>query len=186
VNKEQEGILIGEVQNGDIRAYEKLVNHHRQFIYSLILRLVKHSEDAEELTMDVFVRAYQKLDTFRFDAKLSTWLYTIAYRIAIMHLRKKKRYFSEVKEHHSVADGFTDEIHQEEQRLILENAMAQLSYEDNALISFFYLKELSLKEIEEITKIKAVTIKVKIHRIRKKLAELLKVQLPAEELKTLI
>lgn len=187
MNKEDEFILIKRVQSGEVSAYELLVDRHKQFVFSIIFNILKSREDSEEVCMDVFIKAYQKIDSFHFDSKFSTWLYTIAYRQALMLLKKRKHKFDELKDHHHIAtNSLSDEIHQTEQRIIIEKAFNSLSEEDKTIMTLFYLHELSLKEIEEITDIKAETVKVKIHRNRKKLHQILLQQLPTFELSNLI
>jgi len=177
--------IVEEVLHGNMEAYELLVNDHKQFVFNLVLGIVKNREDAEELTMDVFVKAYQKLSSFRGDSQFSTWLYTIAYRLSLMHLRKNKVKVEAYKDEfnqHTYNQRITDKSDID---LVLKTVISQLSKEDAALINLFYLKELNFKEIEDITNIKAGTAKVRIHRIKKKLAQHLENQFSAEELKTI-
>jgi len=70
--------LLALARGGDAGAYGKLVRSHQDAIYGLVTRLVRDSAVAEELTQDTFLKAYRKLDTFRGDARFSTWLYRIA------------------------------------------------------------------------------------------------------------
>lgn len=186
MNKEEEFLLIKKVQAGEVNAFEALVNKHKQYVFSIVLNILRNNEDAEEVCMDVFIKAYQKIDSFHFDSKFSTWLYTIAYRQALMLIRKRKANFDELNDQHAADSSFIKQIHQKEQRIIIDSALDELSEEDKTIVTLYYLSELSLKEIEEVTAIKADTVKVKIHRLRKKLQHILEQQLPEIELSSLI
>lgn len=186
MTKEQVYFLIKQILKGEKQSYEVLVNAHKGFVFSLVMNILKNREEAEEVTMDVFVSVYQKLESFHFNSKFSTWLYTIAYRQAIMHIRKRKHDFISLSTDKTDNFNLLYNIYQNEQRVIIEEALNLLNEEDRGLITLYYLNELNLKEIEEVTAIKAETLKVKIHRIRKKLEEILKKQLSVEELNTLL
>lgn len=186
MQKEEELILIKSVQAGDTQAFENLVDLHKKYVFNIVFNILKSREDAEEVSMDVFIKVYQKIDSFQFDAKFSTWLYTIAYRQAIMLLRKKKAYFDELTEKHHVAAVEVDVMHQQEQRMIIETALNELETEERTMMTLFYLNELSLKEVADVMEVKAETIKVKIHRLRKKLQQILEKQLPDFELASII
>src|SRR6476661_8622709 len=82
--------IIAQVLNGDQQAYSILVERHRNFVFTLVLRYVKSREDAEEVAQDVFVKAYRNLADFKGNSKFSTWLYTVATTTSITFLRKKK------------------------------------------------------------------------------------------------
>ncbi|MCL2738711.1 MAG: sigma-70 family RNA polymerase sigma factor, partial [Bacteroidales bacterium] len=83
---------IERVLKGDLHAYTPLVEKYRQYVYALVKRTCPHPAEAEELAQDVFVKAYERLGTFRGASAFSTWLYRIAFNTAVSHARKKKRY----------------------------------------------------------------------------------------------
>ena len=76
----EDEILITKFQLGDQDAFDELMRRYKHRIYAYILRSVKNYEDAEELTVEVFFKAYRALDKWKPQAKFSTWLYKIAYR----------------------------------------------------------------------------------------------------------
>src|SRR5215207_8283023 len=82
--------IISRVLQGEQSAYAELVNRYQSYVFTLILRMVKSREDAEEIAQDVFVKAYRSLADFRGESKFSTWLYTITNTTSITFLRKKK------------------------------------------------------------------------------------------------
>src|SRR5262245_55333388 len=82
--------IISRTLRGDSQAYAELVKRYQNFVFTIILRYTKSREDAEEISQDVFVKAYRSLADFRGDSKFSTWLYTIVNTTCITFLRKKK------------------------------------------------------------------------------------------------
>ncbi len=82
--------IINQVVGGNQQAYALLVNRYQEYVFTLVLRIVKNREDAEEVSQDVFIKAYKNLNSFRGDSKFSTWLYTIVNNTGISFLRKRK------------------------------------------------------------------------------------------------
>jgi RNA polymerase sigma-70 factor, ECF subfamily len=105
---------------------------------------VSSREDAEELTLDVFVKAYQKINSFRGESANSTWLYRIAYNTAISAIRRKKPIFLYLDEKtiNEIPDEMVDEVlsrdHDEKLLQSLQQAIGKLDPEEKALISLYY------------------------------------------------
>jgi len=81
---------IRRAQDGDAAAFEYLYKAHSKRVYSVCLRMLKNTSDAEDLTQQIFLRLFRKIGTFRGDACLSTWLHRVAVNAVLMHLRRKK------------------------------------------------------------------------------------------------
>jgi RNA polymerase sigma factor (sigma-70 family) len=168
---------IGKVLSGEVSAYASLVAKHKNLVFSIVLKIVNNREDAEEISQDVFLKAYQSLNTFERKSKFSTWLYRIAYNAAISKTRKKKVEMVAIEET-VISNYSTDEINQNiheldenDRQAILEKALKRLPEEDNLLITLFYKNENSIEDISEITGLSSSNVKVKLHRIRKRLYE---------------
>jgi RNA polymerase sigma-70 factor (ECF subfamily) len=168
---------IGRVLSGDVSAYASLVAKHKNLVFSIVLKIVNNREDAEEISQDVFLKAYQSLSTFERKSKFSTWLYRIAYNAAISKTRKKKVEMVAIEET-VITNYSTDEVgrnmhelEENDRQLILENALQRLPEEDNLLITLFYKNENSIEDISDITGLSVSNVKVRLHRIRKKLYE---------------
>jgi RNA polymerase sigma-70 factor, ECF subfamily len=166
---------IGRVLGGDVGAYASLVAKHKSLVFSIVLKIVSSREDAEEIAQDVFLKAYQSLGTFERKSKFSTWLYRIAYNAAISKTRKKKVEMVAIEET-VITNYSTDEIGRNmnemdegDRQQVLEKALGHLPEEDNLLITLFYKNENSIEDISEITGLSVSNVKVKLHRIRKKL-----------------
>jgi RNA polymerase sigma-70 factor (ECF subfamily) len=177
---------IDRVLTGDIHAYSVLVDRYKQMVFTLAIKVLKNREEAEEVAQDVFVKIYQVLGTFKGESKFSTWVYKIAYHRSLDHLRSNKRKVQTVgldtcPEHFdSPWENGPELLEANENSGIIENALKQLSAEENVLITLHYYEGLSLKEISVITNLSANTIKVRLFRCRKRLAQLLKPRLEPE------
>jgi RNA polymerase sigma-70 factor, ECF subfamily len=82
--------LIASAKEGDEQAFAALFHLHKRRVYSLCLHMSKDVAAAEDLTQDAFIRVYRKLNTFRGEAKFSTWLYRIAVNTVLANFRKSK------------------------------------------------------------------------------------------------
>ncbi|WP_323755732.1 RNA polymerase sigma factor [Roseivirga sp.] len=169
-------LIIAKVKNGDVAAFNVLVDEHKAMAFTLALRLLKSREDAEEVTQDSFLKAYKNIGQFKEEAKFSTWLYTIVYNTALTSLRKKKLKTTEIEDlssenllQLSEPDAEWRRLQKEERSGYIQLALTQLSNDDQVAITLFYLNENSLQEICEITNWELSNVKVRLHRARKRL-----------------
>lgn len=169
-----ENSLIRQIIDGATDRYAELVELHQSEVFALIVRIVGSEEEAEELTQDVFLKAYTNLRQFRAKSSFSTWLYRIAYNEAMSHTRRRKevtipldeRRVAQVSEHE--LEGWeSSELEEEIERLI--GAIESLPSEERALITMFYYNDFTAERCAEITKQSVANVKTKLHRIRKKL-----------------
>lgn len=173
--------LIARILSGDSRAYGELVRQYQHMVYTACHRVLRNAEDAEEATQDSFVKAYQHLRGFTGTSKFSTWLFSIAYRTAVSHARRRRTdggSVDELSEH--PASGPEAAAPAGDVKENLDRALAQLPADDASLLSFYYLEEMSVDEIVTVTGLGASNVKVKLHRGRKKLADVLERQLGPE------
>jgi len=179
--------VIKQVLGGDNQAFATLVNRYQGYVFTLVLRMVKSREDAEEVAQDVFVKAYRSLKDFRGESKFSTWLYTIANTSSITFLRKKKLEVHSLDNEStfeladSVDSGFrANLVEQKSKQQMVNKAIAMLSPEDAEVITLFYKNEQSLQEIAKILGQEANTVKVRLHRARTRLKEKMETYFMAE------
>lgn len=170
--------IISRVLKGEQNAYAELVNRYQAYVFTLVLRMVKSREDAEEVAQDVFVKAYRSLADFRGESKFSTWLYTIANTTSITFLRKKKLdvHSLDNEKVFEIADnkdsGFRANLIEQKSRVNMVNeAIAMLSPDDAEIITLFYKAEQNLEEISRILRLETNTAKVRLHRARTRLKE---------------
>ena len=179
--KKEEAHIIKEILNGKTEQYEYFLDRYGQQVFVLVVRIVSCQEDAEELTQDVFLKAFQQLSSFKAESTFSTWIYRIASNIAISAVRKKRNDVLRLDD--SVFANLSDtqvdaelEDESEEQMERLQQAMNQLEADERALITLYYLEEKPLAEVAFILGMTEGNAKVKLPRIRKKLYVLIKNQ----------
>jgi RNA polymerase sigma-70 factor, ECF subfamily len=170
--------IISRVLKGEQNAYAELVNRYQAYVFTLVLRMIKAREDAEEVAQDVFIKAYRSLADFRGESKFSTWLYTIANTTSITFLRKKKLdvHSLDNEKVFEVADskdsGFRANLVEQKSRVNMVNeAIAMLSPDDAEIITLFYKAEQNLEEIARILRLETNTVKVRLHRARGRLKD---------------
>jgi len=178
---------IDLVRAGDNSAFAGLVAKHKNMVFSIVLKILHNREDAEEIAQDSFLKAFESLGSFEKKSKFSTWLYRIAYNAAITKTRKKRVEFVGIDDR--IISNYTEDEIQEyvgrfdadEQKRIIDKALKRLPEEDNLLITLFYKAENSVEEISAITRLTESNVKVRLHRIRKKLygeiSEIMKYQM---------
>lgn len=157
-----------------------LVSRYQQLVYTVVYRVVKNREQAEEIAQDTFVKAYTSLSGFRGDSAFSSWLYMIAYRKALDAIKANKRIIrsdriEEILENEigPIHDAL-EYMQEQERKEIIRNSILKLSEDEAVIITLYYFEEKSVKEIVEIIGLSADNIKIKLYRSRKKLYSILK------------
>ncbi len=170
--------IISQVLRGDHNAYALLVERYKSYVFTLTLRFTKNREDAEEVSQDIFIKAYRSLADFKGTAKFSTWLYTVVNTTCITFLRKKRLEVHSLDDERTfeVADsqdsGFrANQVEQKSRLNMVNQAIAMLSPDDAEIITLFYKNEQSLEEIGQILGLEVNTAKVRLHRARARLKD---------------
>lgn len=171
---------IEQTRGGNLQAFALLVQKYEKLVFTLCYRMLKNREESQEAAQDSFIKVYQHLDHFQGNSKFSTWLYKISYNECLGRLRKKKIQFTLIEEITAEEDeqihfqSGLEEMIREEREALIRNAIDQLSANEAAVITLFYLEELTVKEIASITSLSESNIKVVLHRGRKNLSHLIK------------
>ncbi len=179
MSKKDDSYFIEKVKTGNSDSYKYLVEKHKNMIFTIVLRIVKNREEAEEIAQDAFIKAFQSINSFKGQSKFSTWLYKIAYNLSVSHTRKKKYEIINLDEN-LLSDNIIFETYNEfskieetERNKILNDALNLLNSEDALIISLYYIEAYSVQEIEEITSLTKSNIKIKLYRARKQLFSIL-------------
>ena len=170
---------IEKVLNGNRQAYSFLVDKYKDRIFSLALKICTSYEDAEEVAQDAFVKAFTSLNSFKRKSSFSTWLYRITYNTAITMVRKRDNRVLQIEDFpvdsaDFLRDGFDEEAAEKEYRLALLNfALQKLNSTDRAIVSLFYYQDATIEEIAKVIETSTSNVKVRLHRTRKKLSEII-------------
>lgn len=164
---------IDKVKNGDPASYAFLVDKYKDMVYSIGLKILRDTDEAQDMAQDCFIKAYQRIYSFQGNSKFSTWLYTIAYREAVTRLKANKMTLVTLDEDtYEVPDDLPGQFEQLQARQVkqqVQAAIKKLPELDALLVTLYYINDLPIKEIEEITGLSKPNIKIKLYRARKAL-----------------
>jgi len=186
----RERMLIRRLQERDERAFEEVVRLYQNKVFNLVYRMIGNQEEAEDLAQEVFVTVFKSVDSFRGEAKFSTWLY----RIAANHCKNRMKYLGrrsykqtgeldEAAEReaqsaqpsslHPRVDGPDAVFEGLELERAVQRSMQALDPEHREVIVLRDIEDLSYEEIAEITGVELGTVKSRLHRARLQLKELM-------------
>jgi RNA polymerase sigma-70 factor (ECF subfamily) len=173
---------IARAKQNDQKAFNFLVEYYWDAVYGFQLKRVKNENDAEDITIQSFSKAFDKIETFDSTYKFKTWLITISKNIHIDILRKEKNSITRtISNDDSAAFDVMDASPSIEDKLITEQNLAKLLRDIKKLkphyqqiINLRYFQELSYKEIAKQLDEPMTNVKVKLLRAKKLLAEIIR------------
>lgn len=186
MNQKKDLETIKDVLNGNTNAFSELVECYKDLVYTLALRLMKDRIKAEEMAQNTFIKVFKKLSTFKGQSKFSSWIYRITYNTCLDELRTKKKNFNtitinEFSEYEiATIDNALSRMENEELKRTIQVCIDKLPNEAGFLLTLFYFQDYSIQEMAKVLGLKPNNTKVKLHRARLKLAEILKKQLEPE------
>jgi RNA polymerase sigma-70 factor (ECF subfamily) len=179
--------IITRVKAGDQQAFGMLIARYQRLVGAMVFRMVRDPLDREEISQDVFIRAYRSLHHFRGDAKFSTWLGRIAYNQCITYLKRKRiPLYEDLLQGGSDEDGMeadrwaslgtsednpVESLQADQASQLLKKAVDELPGQYGVVLAMFHLEELSVKEIGEMMEMPEGTVKNYLFRARKLLKE---------------
>jgi len=177
--------LIQGLQQGEEKMFSLMVETYQHMVFNTVLGLVLNFEEAEDLSQDVFVLVFQQIQSFRAASKFSTWLYTIAVRTALNHLRKQKAKKRAVYIKRFLGMEVEQEIRQtdfnhpgvildnKEYAAVLFKALQQLP--ENQRVAFLLVKteDMRYEEVAEILGVSIKGVEGLMHRAKEKLRNVL-------------
>lgn len=174
---QDETMLIGLILDGQTNLFRQLASQYAERVLQLVSRMITSPEDAEEVTQDALLAAFQSLR--RFDAQQAsfpTWLSAIAYRTALKHLRNQQKVlFVETDQTwlDSVPNNEADMLLNDtrpDRLVFLDQAVSQLRPDDQMLLSFYYYDDKPIREISYITGRTEGYLRSRLQWIRKRMA----------------
>jgi RNA polymerase sigma-70 factor, ECF subfamily len=170
--------LLERIGDGDRGVFDALVNKYQREIYFLALRMSKNIEDAEELTQQIFVKAFEKLSGFRRDASFKTWLYQLALNHCKSHIRNRHDTLELNEELEIPSDGDPSPLTRlirDETAAAAAAAIDSLPEKQRLTVTLRVFQELSYSEIGKLTGCSEQTAKVNFHygieNLRKKMIQ---------------
>lgn len=165
--------------NGNMAAFEEIYKRHHRRVYSVCLRMLQNTSEAEDLTQDVFIQLYRKIGSFRGDSAFTTWLHRMTVNQVLMHFRKRSVKYERTTEEgetpEQVVSGSTNPHRMQiVDKIALESAIEQLP---TGYKNVFVLHDVEGFEHEEVARILGCSVgtsKSQLHKARLKLQKLLK------------
>lgn len=175
--KEEEFQIIKDILDGDRNRYRLLVDQYAPMVFSIVRRFTKRKEDTEELAQQIFVKAYERLESFGKKSKFSSWLYTLARNHCLdyaKNIRRTNKEFSEMDQQELAIRMKDDtpadsEMQSDELEAILDEALSVITplYAEAFLMK--YRDNMTYKAMAERLDAKEGALKVRVHRARKEL-----------------
>jgi RNA polymerase sigma-70 factor (ECF subfamily) len=165
-----EQALVEQAKNGDTRAFERIVNQYQKVIYNLALRMTNDREDAQDITQAVFIKAYEKLDSFNPKFRFFSWIYRIGINESLNH-RSQRRRFEKIDPEHLSDGGDVDR--RTETVLVggaIEGSLMALPVDSRTVIILRHFLELSQAEIAHILEVPEKTVKSRLYTARQSMA----------------
>lgn len=175
------------IKDNDDKAYADLMIRYRKSVYHMILKMIKNRDDAEDLTIEAFAKAFKNLAKFNPEYTFSTWLFRIATNNCIDFIRKKKLKTLSISSTYTDDNGDAvgmdirdtnlnpqEEAIKKQKIEIMRLIVTQLPQKYQVLVKLRYFKELSYNEISQELEAPLGTVKAQLHRARELLLDLVK------------
>jgi RNA polymerase sigma factor (sigma-70 family) len=170
--------IIESVKKGNQADYAVLIDRYKNKAFTMLKRMLKNEFDAEEVLMDCFLKAYNNLNTFKFESKFSTWFYRIVYNTALTKIsgvkRKIESEMSSIDDLHYLESNYNaDDLVKEDLAILVKKIVNELPTQNSAVVTMFYLEEMNTEEISEVLKISVANVKVILYRSRNLLKDII-------------
>lgn len=167
--------ILQQIKQGNHTAFSALVQQYQKLVFHVVQRMVLCPHDVEDISQEVFIKVYKRLNTFNFESKLATWIARIAYLTAIDHLRKVQP--NSIPREQALDQLYvTDEtpeqvLIQTDARQYIQQLIDGLPESYRIVLTLYHLEEFSYNEIEHITGMPSGTVKNYLFRARKMLKD---------------
>lgn len=175
MSEDADADLLDRARSGDRVAFDDLIRRHEDRVFAICLRIMRRREDALDATQDTFLTVFRKADQFRGDSKFSTWLYRVAVNTCYDSLRRAKRRPTDPlpETHDPPDDGAGETLASVELRPGLTEALGRLAEEFRNAVVLVDVEGMGIQEAAEILQVADGTVKSRLHRGRRQLAEIL-------------
>lgn len=180
LGRQEERALVDRARSGDERALHTLIDLHKDRLFGFIWRMVRDHHEAEDICQDAFLKAFASLSSFSSDYRFSTWLFTIAYRVCLNRLRRKRHTGHGHVDLASVSlvspESTSETVESKEAaalRTAVWSAVDRLTPPQRAAVLLFYRHDMGCHEIARIVQLPLATVKSHLHRARGRLREMM-------------
>jgi len=180
----QEIESIKRAQQGEPEAFTPLVYKHQQRVFSLVYHLVRRRDEVEDLAQEIFIKAFRAIRSYNFQSSFATWLSRIATNHCYDYLRHERAsrvsFYWQMGENsqqelEANAESQPEQVLNHEEQTVLKDLVTKLLHRapenDRKILILKELQDYSVEEIAEILNLKPTTVKVRLHRARKRMLE---------------
>lgn len=180
----QEIEWIKRTQQGEPEAFAPLVQKHQQRVFSLVYHLVRRRDEVEDLAQEIFIKAFRAIRSYNFQSSFGTWLSRIATNHCYDYLRHERAarvsFYWQMGENsqqelEANAESQPEQVLDHEEQTVLKDLVGKLldraPENDRKILILKELQDYSVEEIAEILDLKPTTVKVRLHRARKRMLE---------------
>lgn len=166
--KEIDREIIKKCQNGEKEYFEILYNHYKDYVYTLIYRMVGNTQEAEDIHQEVFLKIFQNIKNFKFKSSFTTYMFQTVSNLCIDKVYRRKKILKTGVNNLKTEIGEDKELKEE-----IEKALNQIEPKYRLCVILRDIEGFSYKEIADILKISEGTVKSRISRGRGKLRNIL-------------
>jgi RNA polymerase sigma-70 factor, ECF subfamily len=177
LTRRMEKRLVSAAKAGSEEAARGLVDSHKDRLHAFVWRILRDRDESEEICQEAFLRAFSSLDSFSSEYRFSTWLFTIAYRLCLNHIRRRKSLTGDVdfttlpSRDEDVSDRLAESEEARRLKDIIWDAVDDLSDPQKAAVLLFYREGMSCDAIAQTLGIPMATAKSHLHRARGRLRD---------------
>jgi RNA polymerase sigma-70 factor (ECF subfamily) len=174
LHEQPDSEIVRQIQSGEAAAFDELMRRYKRPIVNFVFRMLGNAQDADEIAQDVFVRAYQNLDTYRPETKFSTWLFALAHNAAIDRLRWRARHPTESIESApeiSASSGTAEDVSAREIGEQIAAAVAKLPDDQRTAIVLAEYHGMSYAEIAAVMRCSEKSVESRLYRAKQALRE---------------
>ena len=171
-----DNIYIDKVLSGDVEAFSYFVKTYKNMAFNISFAIVKDTQYAEEVAQDAFMKAFKNLKSFKRTSKFKSWFYRIVVNESFLKLRglKKSNLFITIEDQSdAILEEHFEEVTENHSQKIKE-VLLLLDTKESLAIELFYLQELNINKITDITGWTKANTKVILHRARKSIRQIWK------------
>ena len=176
-HNDEDWLLVRKTLRGDTEAFREIIKRQEKLVAGIVFKMVKHPGDRQDLCQDIFLKAFERLHSFRFQSKFSTWLGAIAFNHCVNHLRQRKQQVDTPPTNDCIGEGKElqlssslkkpdEQLLDSEIRIVLQQCLETLSGVQQTIIHLFHMEGLSLQEISVLTSLPVNTVKSHLFRAR--------------------
>lgn len=174
----KDSALLQGCRRGDRQAQRALYDQYKDWVFGIAYRMSNHQQQAEDITQEVFIRLFRKIDSFRGDSAFSSWLYRLAMNVCINHLKKEKKYRERILNELSNSQNQNTSFAKGEKptfdmKPYLEKAIRALPEGYRAVFVLYQIEGYGHREIARMLNISEGTSKSQLHKARLELRKFL-------------